>query len=1765
MMAQSAAGQNIQYNQGSTGSGLDNTLQIQLRAYPGRGQASLPVTLYYSSKVWRIKYKGTIFNPYVRAESEPMTEARYAEYSAAGWTSSLGVPTLEWPENNQVYDYQGKSVCLDCHNPALSPGNYWKVPRLTIHMPDGSAHELRRDDTPYTGPVSNSGTYYAVDGSRLRYDTSTGTLYLADGARYVLGADTTRFIDRNGNTLSFNNSTRQWTDTMGRSLAAPPLVGDSPGNYSYSVPGVDGTPVTYTFRWTFLYSVLEPDPVTGAVPQIGYAGSSYTNGTPSYNNPPQALPGPYLFQSSGNEAGTIDHVISPQALFNPPVLSEIVLPNGTSYKFTYNEYGEIAKVIYPTGGFEQYKYGKVLALNSLDAPYDQGNRGVISRWVSPNGTGTDRVQWQNGVTYDAGNNKYRQWTINPDNTYTESYLFKAPPISQYTNLDYPKFGYEDPRNGMVYDTRVYEYQNGPMLRRRLIDSTYSSRDVTVQFNGQTTTAAARRNPRQVKEVGVILDTGGNALAKTNTYAYDTTYQFSTGLNMVASTESQFTSISQTTAQTGEIGVLTSEQVASTAVTTYLDDQNYRNLNILGLATSVTLENSNGQPVSKTVMAYDETPLQLYNDFGGDWTDPGTYRGNLTTVRRYIDASAVEIPLNQECPAGVCLDVHAYFDQAGNVWKTRNERGIEAETTYSATYKHAYATGAKTAAADLSGAHGSTAPFISSSVYDYTTGLVLSTTDADLQTTTFSYLDEQGTPDPMGRLRKIVRPDNSVTTYDYHDAVGDMYVETMSSLDSGRSTRARQYFDKLGRSVRALAFENTDINAQWIASDTYFDAMGRVSRASNPYRTASPGAVPPSSCSVCTTTIYDALGRVKTVTLPDATTLQTGYQGVYTTVTDQAGKQRRQKVDALGRIERVDEPDASGNLGSVDAPAQATYYYYDTQGNLVHVRQGEGTQAQHRYFKYDSLSRLTYEFQVEPKAAPFTAGDPLTGNGQWTRKLVYDETIEGVSYQGMLTSMWDARQIRTQYQYDRLGRSTRVSYSDNVTPAASYFYDAVRYTASGDERANHNLGRLAEVQTEALGAVPSTSQAYNYDLMGRVANNRQSVGVNSYTMLYRYYLGGALKSEQYPSGRVVSYAYDDAARLNNVSSGSQAYAASFVYGPRGLLTSLTYGNGVTESFDYNNRLQLKELSLTKDNNTIERYVYQYGRVDIDTGSLDQSKNNGQIAAIEAFTGSQKQSQQHYAYDSLGRLSAAAQYSGDNTPQLIYRNNYAYDRFGNRSQSTADNPSFNHPLPFVSVLASDINPSNNRFFSSSSFDYDNAGNVTLDNKFSMRQYSYDANNRQRNVSRTDGVGGTYISVYDGAGQRVASINNGATAFMVYDAQGKLVAEYGTSSSTVGGTQYLFTDHQGSVRVVMNSTGGVISRHEYEPFGAEMGAGASERHKYAGMEQDEGTELKHTLWRKYESSSGRWTSPDPYGGSMSIADPQSFNRYSYVQNDPVNQIDPLGLMAGADQGWSNAAGGFWGSSAGFDNPHFGGPGAIGEGLMRYSQTTGSPWAVRSGNGQDVSEDPDYTEKIVVEVTAFVSQQSAEEYFRREYTSLDYVAGRLVNGRPTTCLAGCLPASSSFTQWARGMEGKLTRGMPSVPGTPDAIQANVNVFWLISVTGTITKDGDVFAGFETGGGADAILNGALSAETGTIPTPFGASLTGVKIIGKVTPTDRFNFFNGASVMNMTAGYGGIVGGLTFSNGRVGVVGGIGTPAPSVNIGPSYSWHISRTPIRWN
>ena len=602
---------------------------------------------------------------------------------------------------------------------------------------------------------------------------------------------------------------------------------------------------------------------------------------------------------------------------------------------------------------------------------------------------------------------------------------------------------------------------------------------------------------------------------------------------------------------------------------------------------------------------------------------------------------------------------------------------------------------------------------------------------------------------------------------------------------------------------------------------------------------------------------------------------------------------------MGRVIRLDEPTSSG-LGSTTSPNQATTYDYDVLDNLVRINQG----SQDRYFKYDSLSRLIRERMVEQDTnSSYNLSDSLTGNSSWSRKVDYNSS-------GLVTDAYDARGVHTTFSYDDLNRVTQTSYSDS-TPTAHYYYDSQTLPSGAPSYTHSNTtGRLLAM-TYGSGA---TGNYFAYDVNGRVVTQKQVTGSTTYGLSYTYNYAGLLTGETYPTSRAVGYSYDEGGRLYSVGDGTTTFAGTFVYAAHGGLASETWGNTAVHAMSYNRRLQASQAKVTVNGAVLQQYDYGYGQFNTSTGAVDTSKNNGQIGNITGTISGTTQWLQGFQYDELGRLSNVAEYQSANMNSPTYSQGYSYDRYGNRAQSA------NSTLGLPAVSSSDYSASTNRFGSSLAT-YDNAGNITTDSKFRSLTFAYDANGRQ--TSASNGTW-TQTQVYDCAGQRVQTTANSVTRTMVYDVFGQDVADYSGSSlereniyrggqlvaTYEAGTsswKYVMQDEKGSTRAVMNNNGSsssVIARHDYLPFGEEIASGIGlrssgqgfggtdyNRLKYAMTERDDVTGLDHTWWRKYESFSGRWTSPDPLGGSL--GDPQSFNRYAYVQNDPVNFVDPTGLL--------------------------------------------------------------------------------------------------------------------------------------------------------------------------------------------------------------------------------------------------------------------------------
>lgn len=1540
--------QNAQHNENKAdqtlrGSGRINPstlameIDIPLGSYPGRG-INVPISLSYSSKLWRMEYVGNAPGGIVTGGCRTVNEAKYSENSASGWTTSLATPYIEYVGLDNLYNSNGFPLNNDLCDPNDPPSFYENayVRRLIIHLPGGETHELRADNTPeiyppnsYCGPNPPFGTvcpanfpfdqanwdrtYYAVDGSNIKYiensPTNTFKLLMPDGSYYTFATTTgpliqatirkaVSFTDRNGNFTSYDSQTGSWTDTLGKTISAPiglsaPADPTPTGNPQvYSMPGMIGT---YKFHWKKLENAMGENMGIG---NLKYLGDKIPNGT-TWNTRPA---GSSLFVSN------FEAYVKSGVIFNPVVLTEIELPTGQKYKFIYDIYGRIEKIYYPTGGEERFQYAVIAPLSGSlpDNVTDQANFGVVNRKVFKTaGQGTP-YEWTYDVSYVEPMG-YKVGITAPDNVRTERSLHRGnPPCG---GCQTGNFGYDNGLAGMAYKEDVFSapdvYQNRRLLSRKLTHWTVSSFPIT---NG---TEPAHWHPRVDNEQTIIYDDAGNSIKSTTTFEYESGLGFIDSPVLVKRTK-QF-AFEVTTSNPESVPdpnedpdpqptpiptPIPAAPPVKIIETTYLinDAVNYpdpairaiyKNQNMVGLTTVSVIRNGAETIVSRSETKYDETNYS-----------PNVGRGNPTTIRVWDNTKG-----NWDNPAAY-IQTKARFNHDGNQYEAIDAKGNVTTTEYDATHR-AFPIKVTTAVPDPNPsqnpggeAHGSQTAFVTEAAFDPITGLPLTIKDANGQVTTMQY-------DPVTlRPKKVIPPTGAgITETDYNDVPNDYWVKTKMQIETDKWVESITRYDGLGR---AYLTEQTDSQGN-IFVEKEFDAQGRVWRISNPYRNG--------EMKKWTTNVYDEVSRVKQITLQDGATIKTDYGistsgviGITKQITDQADKKRKGITDALGRMVRVIEDPGGQNL--------LTDYVFDTLGNLRKTTQGEQT----RYFSYDTLGRLLRvkqpEQEVNSNLALATA-DAITGHNAWSVKYEYDDN-------GNIIKTTDAQNRYIEATYDKHNRLIFRNYSD-TTPDVHFYYDGTglpsvpAYSKGKTTRVASTVSETRYTEFDNLGRLLSSQQKTPFDI-------EAAVDTKARVSNYKYNLAGAVIEETYPSGRIVKYVLDNDGQLSMVQSRKKGtasfsnYAANFTYNSAGAVTKMQLGNGHWETAVYNERLQITQIGLgtTDSVQDLLKLEYSYGSVAQNNGSLREQK----ITVPTRGTSSPGFSAvQTYNYDNLNRLQSVDEKPSDYNqtqctanPSQCWKQTFLYDRYGNREFNTA--PGATTPLnPILpeKVTNPQINTSDNRFQKDqdgdlqTDYDYDKTGNLIRDAQ--GKQYFYDAEDHQKEVRNASGVTvGTYL--YDGEGKRVKKITATETTVFVYNASKQLVAEYSTQVTPAAEARvsYLTQDHLGSPRIITDQNGSVLKRQDYTAFGEELflakRAENSEymgeidenqptRRGYTGYEKDDESGLDFAQARYYNSSHGRFTSVDPLAGSATIKDPQTFNRYSYVLNSPYKFSDPLGLL--------------------------------------------------------------------------------------------------------------------------------------------------------------------------------------------------------------------------------------------------------------------------------
>ncbi|MCP3936056.1 MAG: RHS repeat protein [Actinomycetia bacterium] len=815
------------------------------------------------------------------------------------------------------------------------------------------------------------------------------------------------------------------------------------------------------------------------------------------------------------------------------------------------------------------------------------------------------------------------------------------------------------------------------------------------------------------------------------------------------------------------------------------------------------------------------------------------------------------------------------------------------------------------------------------IYD-SLGQLQSVTDALGHVTTMTY-------DNAGHLIRKVEADGSETVIDV-DAVGKpVRVTTTRTTPSGIVTEiAELVYDQLGRLIERRHPDGSVARLIYGDLDKVEATIDRLGRRRD--------------------LTYDLMGRLSAITYADGTTEQRGHdaEGRLATFADRAGRVSTFSYDAEGQLTGVIRPDgtsvarafdAAGRLtseisarggvithtydaagrriGVADALGNTTAFTYDADGSPVAVEDPNGTVTSFAYdnlgrrirtilpdgtsraVTYDALGRLTSETDpgggttqhaYDPMGRLVAVTDALGGVTQ----MAYDE-------RGNRTTLTDGNGHVTRFEHDALGRLIRRILPDGAT-------ETFTYDAEGNRTSHTDVsGRVTTWRYDANNrAVEKTlhdgsAVTFTYTANGRLETMADARGVTTYAyddrdrlielddasggrLTYSYDTDGNRTSLTALVGGIAqttSYGYDLAGRLTTVVD-PEAGTYDYAYDANGTLQSLTYPNGVRTDHVFDALDRLMGLTVTSPAGTVlhsEAY---------------QRNASGSRTRITEHDGTVRT----YGYDLLQRLTQET-VSDDTTVQLDQQ--LLYDAVGNRVQDTRTNASGTATTLYTYDACDRLQSAG-----ATSYTWDANGNLLSRDDGTRVDFTWDTEDRLATGTVAGGVTKTFA--YGGQGRRVgisATDTSGKVERrLLVDPSESLSHvvvesdEADASQSTLvrgvsllavlrpSGTEYQHTDGLGTIRLRTDAAGAVIGRHAYRAFGEPLQPpAASDGYRFAGEPYDADLGIAYHRARWLDPNVGRFMSRDPFPGFA--RQPGTLHRYAYVQNDPLNRIDPTGLL--------------------------------------------------------------------------------------------------------------------------------------------------------------------------------------------------------------------------------------------------------------------------------
>ena len=685
--------------------------------------------------------------------------------------------------------------------------------------------------------------------------------------------------------------------------------------------------------------------------------------------------------------------------------------------------------------------------------------------------------------------------------------------------------------------------------------------------------------------------------------------------------------------------------------------------------------------------------------------------------------------------------------------------------------------------------------------------------------------------------------------------------------------------------------------------------------------------------------YDAGGRLTKVVMP-VIEAATGVCPVYRYFYDAYGNQIA-IVDPLGRVTRFvyNELNLLTQRYQPFVPDPALSDDATTADVVALSLSGKPFEGK----SYSTLGRILAEIDCEGHSTVYRYYKNEVGN---VDHYMNDTTFLGIPGQLRIEESYEGSPVGTPassiaYIYDTLGRKK----TETVTPGTDVYktwYDEegrveVLESPQGDllyEYSPITGNKIAtmsypatmdinQIRADAAATPPyvasTTRTVYTYDDLGRLYTvqvvRRNGVAVNEDPTTYHYNKAGSQEKVIYP----------------NVDSQNNHV-----------------GNEAVYEYDALNRLV--RLTNYKDSGHVESQLLS--RFEYSCYANGQRATAVETRMGYVWTGStnvlgRPTREIAHQYDGLGRLTREQRNGND-------PNEFAYDLVGNRVTQVIgnkvnvpgvdDNETTSYSYNERDQLYQEVLQGNglNRTIT---YGYDANGSLESQTTFGSNGlttetvvYEYNLQSRLKQVTATpytNGVPGTAVITqydYDPSGNRISKqvgtetptvylvdpLNPTGYSQVLQETTGSTVTTYTLGSDVIGQTTgsadpvYLLYDGHGSVRNHANASGDLIwfdipglyydtngddpadqdyTLYTYDAWGQECRRPTGEGLYYSGEMYDQNLAMYNLRARYYNPANGRFNALDPYAGSS--YDPQSLHKYLYCHGDPVNGIDPSGLL--------------------------------------------------------------------------------------------------------------------------------------------------------------------------------------------------------------------------------------------------------------------------------